>query len=228
MEIAVFAAVLAAAACHAGWNAVVKAGGDPLATTAIVTIAAGLVALPLWPWIGLPPAEALPWVIASVIVHVFYFASLIEAYKHGDLSQVYPIARGAAPLMTAIASTFVVGEHLSEVAWSGLLLLVLGVLLLSLRGGDALAKFNWRGIGFALATAVTICAYTLVDGIGARLSGNSVAYTQAIFFGCSLAMLAYVLARRGTAVFEGIGGQWRMRYSVARCRSPPMALRFGP
>src|SRR5947209_424811 len=101
MEIGVFVAVLAAAACHAGWNAVVKGGGDPLTITAIVTIAAGVVGLPLWPWIGLPGVGAWPWVVASVVIHVFYFASLIEAYRHGDLGQVYPIARGAAPLMTA-------------------------------------------------------------------------------------------------------------------------------
>lgn len=210
MEIAVFIAVLAAAACHAGWNAVIKGGGDPLMTTAIVTIAAGLVGLPLWPWFGLPNAAAWPWVVASIVVHLFYFASLIEAYRHGDLSQVYPIARGGAPLMTAAVSTAVIGEQLSPLAWGGLLLLVAGVVLLSLRGGDALAKFNWRGIGYALATAVTICAYTIVDGIGARASGNPASYTLAIFAGGSVAMAAYVLVRRGVASFSASGAQWRI------------------
>src|SRR5689334_11259596 len=136
MEFAVFAAVLAAAACHAGWNAMIKGGGDPLMTTAMVTIAAGLVGVPLWPWIGLPSAAAWPWAVGSIVVHLFYFASLIEAYRHGDLSQVYPVARGAAPLMTAGVSALVIGEELSALAWGGLLLLVAGVLLLSLRTGD--------------------------------------------------------------------------------------------
>jgi drug/metabolite transporter (DMT)-like permease len=210
MDVTVFIAVLAAAACHAGWNAVIKGGGDPLMTTAIVTIAAGLVGLPFWPWVGLPSAAAWPWVIASIVVHLFYFASLIEAYRHGDLSQVYPIARGAAPLMTAAASTVIIGEQLSLLAWGGLLVLVLGVVLLSLRGGDSIAKFNWRGIGYALATAVTICAYTIVDGIGARVSGNPASYTLAIFAGGSLAMAAYIVARRGVASFTTGGSQWRI------------------
>jgi drug/metabolite transporter (DMT)-like permease len=210
MEIAVFVAVLAAAACHAGWNAVIKGGGDPLMTTAIVTIAAGLVGVPFWPWIGLPNAAAWPWVAASIVVHLFYFASLIEAYRHGDLSQVYPVARGGAPLMTGIVSTLVIGEALRALAWGGLLLLVLGVVLLSLRGGHALAKFNRRGIGYALATAVTICAYTVVDGIGARASGNPAAYTMAIFAGGSVAMAGYVVARRGVAGLIAGRPQWRV------------------
>jgi len=210
MEVAVFVAVLAAAACHAGWNAVIKGGGDPLVTTAIVTIAAGMVGLPFWPFVGLPNAQAWPWVAASVAVHLVYFASLIEAYRHGDLGQVYPIARGGAPLMTGIASTLIVGEELSVLAWSGLLLLVAGVLLLSLRGGHALARFNWRGIGYALATAVTICAYTIVDGIGARASGNPASYTFAIFAGASLVMAGYLLARRGAAALAGSRPQWRI------------------
>ena len=210
MEVAVFIAVLGAAACHAGWNAVIKGGGDPLMTTAIVTIAAGLVGLPLWPWAGLPSAAAWPWVIASIVVHLFYFASLIEAYRHGDLSQVYPVARGGAPLMTGIVSTFVVGEQLSALAWGGLLLLVAGVVLLSLRGGRGLSTFNRRGIGYALATAVTICAYTIVDGIGARASGNPASYTLAIFAGGSLAMAGYVIARRGVAGIAASGPQWRV------------------
>lgn len=209
MELAVFIAVLAAAACHAGWNAAIKGGGDPLMTTAIITIAAGLVGLPLWPFFGLPNAAAWPWVIASIVVHLFYFASLIEAYRHGDLSQVYPIARGGAPLMTGIASTFIIGEQLSALAWGGLLLLVAGVVLLSVRGGG-ITRFNRRGIGYALATAVTICAYTVVDGIGARVSGNPPAYTLAIFAGGSVAMAGYVLARRGFAGIAAVGPQWRI------------------
>ena len=100
MDSYVFLAVLAAAACHAGWNAVIKGGGDPLMSTAVIAMAAGVVGLPLLPVVGLPSLAAWPWVIASIVVHLFYFIALIEAYRHGDLSQVYPIARGSAPLMT--------------------------------------------------------------------------------------------------------------------------------
>ena len=209
MDIAVFLAVLAAAACHAGWNAVVKGGGDPMVTTAIVSVAAAIVSLPFVPIAGLPAVAAWPWIAASVVVHLLYFGCLIEAYNHGDLGQVYPLARSTAPLMTGMAGSLI-GEYLTVTAWAGLLLLVGGVLLLALpgRGGDA--RFNWRGIGFALATAVTICAYSIIDGVGARASGYSPAYTLALFIGCGVVMMLYALARRGRTVFAGAGHRWRI------------------
>ena len=209
MDIAVFLAVLAAAACHAGWNAVVKGGGDPMVTTGIVSLAAGLVSLPLLPITGLPGAASLPWAAASAVVHLFYFACLIEAYNHGDLGQVYPLARGSAPLMTGIASSLLV-EHLGTAAWIGLLLLAGGVLLLALPGRKGSARFNARGIGFALATAMTICAYSIIDGLGARASGNPNGYTLLLFINCAIILPAYVLARRGWAAFRGSAGQWRL------------------
>jgi drug/metabolite transporter (DMT)-like permease len=210
MDIAVFLAVLAAAACHAGWNAVVKGGGDPMVTTTIVSVAAAIVSLPFVPIAGLPAAAAWPWIAASVVVHLFYFGCLIEAYNHGDLGQVYPLARGTAPLMIGMASSLI-GEYLTVTAWAGLLLLVGGVLLLALPGRGADARFNWRGIGFALATAGTICAYSIIDGVGARASGYSPAYTLALFIGCGVVMMFYALARRrGRTVFAGTGRRWRI------------------
>lgn len=208
MDIAVFLAVLAAAACHAGWNAVIKGSGDPLTTTVLVSVAASVVSLAILPITGLPDPAAWPWVIASVVVHLFYFGSLIEAYRYGDMSQVYPLARGSAPLMTGFAASLI-GEYLTPLAWAGLLLLVGGVLLLSLpsRGG---AKFNPRGVGFALATAVTICAYSIIDGVGSRVSLYSPAYTASLFAGCGVVMALYAIARRGFTVFNGTGVRWKV------------------
>ena len=116
-------------------------------------------------------AASWPWLVASSVIHLFYFAGLIEAYRTGDLGQVYPIARGSAPLMTATATTIFVGERLSLAGWGGIVALAAGVLLLSMRGGRDLARLDRRAVGFALFTALTICAYSVVDGIGARLSG---------------------------------------------------------
>jgi drug/metabolite transporter (DMT)-like permease len=154
----VFAAVLFAAACHAGWNAAIKRGLDPLATTVLISLGAGVVALALVPFAGLPAAPAWPWVMASVLVHLVYFAALIESYRAGDMGQVYPLARGSAPLMTAALSPLVVGEAVGAVAFAGIAMLAAGVFLLSLRGGRDLARFNRRAVGFALLTAVTNCA----------------------------------------------------------------------
>ena len=111
METFVFLAVLFAAACHAGWNALIKVGLDPLSTTTLISVGSGIVALAFSPFVGVPAWAAWPWLAASIVIHLVYFASLIESYRTGDLGQVYPIARGAAPLMTAIVATAFVGER---------------------------------------------------------------------------------------------------------------------
>jgi len=209
MENFVFLAVLFAAACHAGWNALIKVGLDPLSTTTLISLGAGLVALALVPLVGVPAWAAWPWLIASVIVHLCYFASLIESYRTGDLGQVYPIARGSAPLMTAAATTVFIGEKLSLVGWTGIFSLVAGVLLLSARGGRELAEVDRRAIGFALFTALTICAYSVVDGIGARLSTNPNAYSLWLFIGIAVVMLPYAIYRDGPDVIPAMRRFWR-------------------
>ena len=209
MENFVFLAVLFAAACHAGWNALIKVGLDPLSTTTLISLGAGLVALALVPLVGVPAWAAWPWLIASVIVHLCYFASLIESYRTGDLGQVYPIARGSAPLMTAAATTVFIGEKLSLIGWTGILSLVAGVLLLSARGGRELAEVDRRAIGFALFTALTICAYSVVDGIGARLSANPNAYSLWLFIGIAVVMLPYAIYRDGPDVIPAMQRFWR-------------------
>jgi hypothetical protein len=95
MDPFVFVAVLFAAACHAGWNASIKGTLDPLATTVLIAIGAALVALPGIPFAGWPDSACWPWLIASIVIHLFYFAGLIESYRAGDLGQVYP-RRGPA------------------------------------------------------------------------------------------------------------------------------------
>jgi drug/metabolite transporter (DMT)-like permease len=209
MENFVFLAVLFAAACHAGWNALIKVGLDPLSTTTLISLGAGLAALSLVPLVGVPAWAAWPWLIASVIVHLCYFASLIESYRTGDLGQVYPIARGSAPLMTAAATTVFIGEKLSLIGWTGILSLVAGVLLLSARGGRELAEVDRRAIGFALFTALTICAYSVVDGIGARLSANPNAYSLWLFIGIAVVMLPYAIYRDGPEVIPAMQRFWR-------------------
>jgi len=209
MQTFVFLAVLFAALCHAGWNALVKTGLDPLRATTLIAIGAIVVALVLLPVAGLPHAVAWPWLVSSMAIHVFYFAGLIEAYRAGDLGQVYPIARGAAPLMTAMAATVFVGEHLSAPGWVGIAALASGVLLLSARGGRGLADLDRRAVGFALFTAVTICTYSVVDGVGARASGNAAGYTLTLFVGNGITLVLYALAREGAKVLAPMPHLWR-------------------
>jgi drug/metabolite transporter (DMT)-like permease len=210
MDSFVFTAVLFAAACHAGWNAAIKTGLDPLASTVLITTGAGIVSLALMPFAGLPPAAAWPWVVASVVIHLFYFIGLSEAYQAGDLGQVYPLARGTAPLMTAGATTLLLGEKLNAVGWIGIVTLATGVLLLSLRGGRAAAErhLDRRAVLFALFSAVTICLYSVVDGIGGRTAGDPHPYTLAMFVGNALIVAVYFLGRRGVAALGPLPKLW--------------------
>jgi drug/metabolite transporter (DMT)-like permease len=210
MDSFVFAAVLFGAACHAGWNTAIKGGIDTVSTTSLIAVGAGVVALVLLPFVGLPLAPAWPWVIASVVIHLLYFIGLSESYRVGDLGQVYPIARGAAPLMTAALSAPLIGEPLGLPAWIGIAAVAGGVLLLSARGGRDLARFDRHATALALLTATTICAYSLVDGVGARLAGSAHSYTASLFIGNAVALAGYGVARRGRQALPALAAHWRI------------------
>ena len=192
MDFHVFLAVLGAALCHAAWNAGLKMRIEPGLAVTILAMAGGLVSLPLLAVTGWPAAPSWPWLATSIALHVVYFTALAEAYRAGDLGQVYPIARGTAPLLTAVGSLVIFRDWLGPFAMAGIIVLTAGIVLLSLRGGRAdatdggaaglrLPAGDGRAVGFALLTAVTIAAYTLVDGRGARASGNPHAYAVAFF-----------------------------------------------
>lgn len=197
MEPHVFGAVLAAAAMHAGWNAFLKLRIEPFLAMALVTAGAGVVGLPGLVWFGFPKAEAWPWLAASIVLHLGYYLALTQAYARADMSQIYPIARGGAPLVTALASFMLIGEHLSPVQGAGIAALGLGVMLISLLGRRKGAPFDLGALGFAGLTALTISGYTLVDGIGARTAGDPHAYSAALFVIDGFPLLLYALWRRG-------------------------------
>jgi drug/metabolite transporter (DMT)-like permease len=204
----IFLAVLLAAAFHAGWNTLLKLRVDPIVATVLLAVASGVVVLPILPLTGLPAEASWPYVAASVVIHIAYFATLAEAYRWGDLTQVYPIARGTAPLMTAAAATLWLGEGLGIAGWAGVIVLAGGILLLAVKGGRAFEAINARGVSFALATSLTVTAYTLVDGVGARLAGSAAAYTVLLFIGNAIAMAAYGAVRAGTGIFRDFKANW--------------------
>ena len=208
MDSFVFAAVLIAAACHASWNALIKIRLDPFLAIVLIAALAGVVSLPLLLFVPVPPLAAWPWLIASVITHTGYYIGLGAAYRSGDMGQVYPIARGSAPLLTATATTAFVGEYLGLAGWLGIILLAAGVLLLSLRGSRELVGLDRRAVPYALLTAVTICAYSVVDGIGARQAGSANAYSVALFIGTGVVMVIYALMRGGWPVLAAAGRVW--------------------
>ena len=210
MDLFVFCAVLAAAAFHATWNALLKVKLPPIVAISLISVGCGIVVLPLIPFVGIPRPESWPYIFASLVIHLFYYSALAEAYKGGDLGLVYPIARGTAPLMTAIGAYLIVGQELGLSGWLGVAVLASGVLVLSFKGGATAAPPNLRSVGFALVTAMTITAYTLVDAIGARLAGSAHAYSGWLFLVDAIMMLAYGLLRFPATFVAGMRSDWRL------------------
>lgn len=167
MESGVAALVLVAAALHAAWNTQVKRSRDPLLALATVIVTAGALGALLLPWVGLPPADAWPYLGASVLLHGLYHLLLARSYRLGDLSQVYPIARGVAPPLVAGLAALSAGELPGPLPLAGLVIASLSIASLGMGGSP-----SQRGaVGFALATGTLIAAYSVVDGHGSRSAG---------------------------------------------------------
>lgn len=177
-------AVLFGALLHASWNALVKSSGDKELDIALVHLLASVAALPLLLLVPLPPREAWPFLLGSLTIHIGYYITLTGAYQHGELGSTYPIMRGSAPLLVALAGTLLLGETLSAAAWLGIVAVTVGVLAVGLsHPGEAL--HHGRAMAFALANAGLIACYTLVDGQGVRVTtaaGHGVASYVVMLF----------------------------------------------
>jgi uncharacterized membrane protein len=205
----IFVAVLLAAAMHAGWNAMLKLELDRLRSMLLLTIAMGSFGAVMLAFTGLPAAAALPFVAASAIIHSGYKLFLVRAYAVGDLSQVYPLARGTAPLLTTVAAYCIAGETLSPLMGAGVALVLAGIYVLGVHGGHRTSNMKSGAVAFALATSVFIAAYTIVDGLGVRLSQSAAAYTAAIFVGDCLLFSAIVIWWRGLKLLEKLAPHLR-------------------
>ncbi|WP_271893555.1 EamA family transporter [Candidatus Phyllobacterium onerii] len=172
--------VLFAALMHASWNAVVKSEGNKFLNTVVVVTSAGIIAAVCLPFLTPPARESWPFLAASGVAQVIYLALVAAAYRSGDMSQAYPIMRGTAPLIVAIASGPLIGEVLSLQKWAGIALICSGVLALALESRRR-AGSNRATTIFALTNAVVIASYTLIDGIGVRHSGAPASYTMWVF-----------------------------------------------
>ena len=201
--------ILSAAVMHAVWNAFVKMDGDRLMTMAVVISTTGLLA-PLLLLIGPPPAlESWPYILLSVLLNNAYFLFLIEAYRFGDLSQVYPIARGSAPLLVAVGAALFANEQLSVVELAGVFIISAGTISLIWRSGLRVDAEK-RSIIFALLTGLMIASYTIIDGIGVRLSGNPAAYIGWLFILSPLPIASIAIIRRRGEALVYIRNNWKL------------------
>jgi drug/metabolite transporter (DMT)-like permease len=199
-------AVLLAALLHASWNAMIKGGTDVLLDTAAIVAGAGLVALPFIFVLPLPAPAAWPYIVASLATHLAYYYLMVNAYRTGDLSLVYPLMRGVAPLMTAVLGIWWLREWPAAWTWTGMLLISAGVVMLALRTVDHVP--SRAAVAFALANAVVIATYSIIDGAGSRVSGNVGSYIAWLFVLDAIPFSLYMLATRRTAFF---GILWQRR-----------------
>jgi drug/metabolite transporter (DMT)-like permease len=194
VEPQVFAMVLASAVVHATWNALVKLGDDRLATVAIMSATQIPISLVLLTVFALPAPEAWPYLLGSVALSTAYILFLQRAYRAGDFALVYPLARGLAPLIVAAISVLALGEILAWTAKLAILFVSIGIFSLSLSRGAAGLR-DWRPVAWAAATGCFIGCYTVLDGLGARASGDAHGYmawmsllTAALTIACAIAL----------------------------------------
>jgi drug/metabolite transporter (DMT)-like permease len=196
---------LGSAVLHAGWNLLVKTSDQRFLTAWGQFLVGGLVMLPLLLVTGVPPSSAIPFLVASSIVHVVYVAALVRAYHHADFSFAYPLARGGGALVAAIGGVVFLSDELSAASWLAIAVIVAGLASLVRPHVGLLA------IGWALLTALTIGVYTTLDAAGARRSDSGFAYGIVLVVGAGLAMtVAGVILGRGRDLVVHLArGEWR-------------------
>lgn len=208
LDLTVFFAVLAAALLHAGWNIAVKVGLDRAASVLLLALVQAAIALPILPFMPLPEPTAWPWIAASAALHAGYKIFLVQAYRHADLSQAYPLARGGATLFVSLFSIIVLGVAFEMTEIAAILIIAGGVVLMGLKGGHG-APMTALAAFFALGTAAFTASYTLVDGVGARIAGSASSYTLWMVVGDAALMALYAALKTGRAAFPPLLPAWR-------------------
>lgn len=208
MTTSVLLAVLFAAFCHASWNALVKFGNDRFFGLIMVSFFSGVLAIPGLIWLGLPSANAIPWLMLSVIFHIGYTYFLSQAYTHGDLGQIYPISRGSAPLITALLSLLIFNEVISFMGFVGILLIISGVIIITFAGRKFTLNIKGKALLYALCTAFFTACYTLSDGHGSRTSENPIVYTLWLFLLNGIVLMVPGIVKYRATLFQGIKQYW--------------------
>lgn len=204
---AIMFAVLGAAVLHAAWNALFKSSPDKGLENVALAVGRGVLALACLPWLPLPAPSSWPWIAASVLVHVAYFWALAGAYRWGDLSFAYPVMRGGAPVLVALASAAVFGEVLSGTQSAAVALICAGILAFAgAPRGDA--QGGRRAMLFAGGNAAVIATYTLIDAHGVRISGAAVSYALWFFVLNSVVQIALGAAGRGRELPDYLRRYW--------------------
>jgi drug/metabolite transporter (DMT)-like permease len=206
----VFGLVLLAAVLHASWNALLKVAGDSLTSAAIMNATGLVVGLAMLCVVPAPAPASWPMLIASALIHFGYYIFLLGSYRFGDLSQVYPLARGMGPLLVAFLSPWLIGERLGTLQLGGVVLLCLGIFSLAFNRLRFSDLSDWKPVTLALATGVTIAAYTLTDGTGVRRSESPAGYIAWLFVLDGIAIAVVAAWIRGRGLGAAVRKSWKV------------------
>ena len=198
--------VLVSALMHAGWNLIGKLGSDRLVAMALMKAPNMLLALGVLACAGMPARESWPYLLASSGVNCLYFYFLIRAYR-GDLSLAYPVARGLAPLFVLVLSAITAREVPTATGLAGVLLISSAVFALAMRTGAS--RQHYATIVWAVGVGLSIAVYTVIDGLGGRLSGNAIGYVAVLNVLTGIAVCGTAVARRGTVLASALRDHWR-------------------
>ena len=235
MDLFVTLSVLCAAFLHAIWNAFVKTGDDQLISITGIAAGSTVIALIIFPFSTAPEPESWPYIFASVLLHVGYMIALSQAYRYSDFSSAYPIARGTAPILVFAWSFVFLQEAMSTREILAVFGILVGIMVFSTRKLGAVVN-DRKALMYALLTALFIAAYTIVDGIGVRLSKSVSGYIVWMTMFEVLPLLAYTYIRRGPKVFTAlaqnapklllasmmaVGGYWIIIWAMTQA---PIAL----
>ncbi|APX89405.1 peptide ABC transporter permease [Brevirhabdus pacifica] len=200
MTLLVFFAVLGAALLHASWNAIVKTGASKQSAMLVLTVGHALIGVIIAAFNPWPQPHVWPWLLASGLIHTTYQLLLAVAYEQGDLSRVYPLARGAAPLLVLVAGAVLLADTIAPAEVAGILVLGAGIVLMArgvFRNGE-----SRRMVPFALGSALATAAYSMVDGTGARISGNAVSYVGWLLIFSAVFFVPVQVAIKGPSVLR--------------------------
>ncbi|WP_447043012.1 EamA family transporter [Vreelandella sp. H-I2] len=196
--------VLLAAIFNASWNAIVKVSGDRIAVMAVITLLGSAVSALALPFVALPDPASWPLLGLAILIHTAYHFCLPMAYQHGDFGQVYPIARGSAPLLVTLGAAAFAGEMLGMLPLLGVLFLGVGVMSLSFDTRTGITR-NPRAILLALGTGALIASYTLVGGLGARQAGSVLGFAVLLTLGNGLLTFVIALTWKAKEIKKVIG-----------------------
>lgn len=208
MSFTVLLAVLGAALLHAGWNAIIKTGLSKQTSMFLLSVGHAAIGFCVALTKPFPEAEVWPWLLASGLIHMAYQLFLAFAYEQGDLSRVYPLARGAAPMMVLVVSVLFLSDPMGVMDYVGVMVLGLGIAFMA-RGVFTNGESR-RLLPFAFGSAMATAGYTLADGLGARVAGDPLQYVGWLMMLSALFYTPAAIALRGVEVIRASRRDWIM------------------